>query len=824
MRKYLQFSLPVLSMLALAPIGSYGQAIQGPSSSQTPYVTPFATGVKVTSILTAGDMVGSYQCVGLPDGSGAFDNGDGTFTLIVNHEFGNTSGAVHAHGQKGAFNSKWIIKKSDLTVVSGSDLQQKIHLWNTATQSYIAYNAASTSSSTAFTRFCSGDLPAISAYYNSKTGKGTQARIMMNGEESGSEGRAMAHIVTGPEAGFSYELPYLGKASFENQVACPFESDTTIVVGTDDATPGQVYVYIGVKTNSGTEIQKAGLTGGTLYGISVSGLVTETSASVPATNTPFTLKSLGQVQNLSGSTINTNSNNIGITNFLRPEDAAWDPANPNDLYFVTTNAFNSPSRLWRVRFTDISKPSLGGTITAVLDGTEGQQMFDNLGIDHYGHILLQEDVGGNAHIGKIWQYDINTKGFTQVASHDPTRFVSGGSSYLTQDEEASGIFDAQEILGAGMWLGVDQAHYGISGNLVEGGQLFAFYNPDSYNANPEARLTGNGTTINDGDITPATADNTDFGNTNKGVAKSKTFAFKNTGPGKLVVTGVNFTGAGAADFSMTSAIVFPKTINANDSMVFSVRFLPTANGVHTATMNINSNDFDERLYNVSIQGSSVSPKIRVKGNNIAIIDGDATAGAANNTDFGTVNINTVQNKTFEIQNTGTGALTVTGISFTGTNATEFTIISAPSFPVTLAPAANQTITVQFKPTAVGTRMATINVASDDADFGTFDFALEGNGFDPTGVAATSSPISSIKLYPNPTGDEATISLTIKKDAHFTINVVDLQGRQAIGSFGQNLKAGEQQIKLNTANLANGTYLVQIASEEATTKIKMIVAH
>ena len=66
------------------------------------------------------------------------------------------------------------------------------------------------------------------------------------------------------------------------------------------------------------------------------------------------------------------STNRGVTRFLRPEDGAWDPNAPNDFYFVTTNGFSTPnttpSRMYRLRFDDIKNPSLGGRITAVLDG------------------------------------------------------------------------------------------------------------------------------------------------------------------------------------------------------------------------------------------------------------------------------------------------------------------------------------------------------------------------------------------------------------------------------------------------------------------------
>jgi hypothetical protein len=464
--------------------------VKGPSSSQSPYLLPTIPAAQFTSILTATDIVGGYKMCGLPDGLGAYDNNNGTFTILMNHEFGNTAGAVHAHGSKGAFVSKWIVNKSNLAVISGSDLIQTVKLWNGS--GYTSYNSSTPSPLTAFNRFCSADLPAVSAFYNSATGLGTQERIFMNGEESGSEGRGMAHIATGAEAGTTYELPYLGKLSWENAVACPFTGDKTVVAGLDDSTPGQVYFYIGTKTNTGTDIDKAGLTNGKLFGIAVTGLSTETSGSVPAPNSPFTLADLGQVQNLTGAVINTNSNNIGITTFLRPEDGAWDPTHPGDFYFVTTNAFNNPSRLWKAHFTDINNPESGGTITAVLDGTEGQKMLDNFGIDNSGHILMQEDVGGNAHLGKTWQYTIATDELKQVGTHDPARFLNGAPDFLTQDEEASGMIDVQSILGPGMFLSTDQAHYGIAGEVVEGGQLLTYYNPDTYNAAPLAYTVNGG--------------------------------------------------------------------------------------------------------------------------------------------------------------------------------------------------------------------------------------------------------------------------------------------------------------------------------------------
>ena len=55
----------------------------------------------------------------------------------------------------------------------------------------------------------------------------------------------------------------------------------TVVISTDDSTPGEVYVYVGEKQATGTTIEKAGLTGGELYGISAS-FGDDTGATPPA--------------------------------------------------------------------------------------------------------------------------------------------------------------------------------------------------------------------------------------------------------------------------------------------------------------------------------------------------------------------------------------------------------------------------------------------------------------------------------------------------------------------------------------------------------------
>jgi Bacterial protein of unknown function (DUF839) len=451
----------------------------GPSSSQSPYLVRSQPGVGLKSIVTVGDAVpkvggGSYRMVGIPDGLGAFDNGDGTFTVLMNHELPPGVGAVRAHGAAGAFVSKWVVRKDDLTVVAAEDLIKQVATWNTATSSYNP-----PASGVVIGRLCSADLPARSALYNAATGNGYDGHIFMDGEEVGVEGRAFAHLLSGT----SYELPALGKMSFENSVANPATGDKTVVVGLDDSTPGQVYVYVGDKKSAGSAVDRAGLTGGTLYGVKVSGFPDEPATGIPF-GTAFTGHSFGDVSAWTGAQLETASDAAGVTRFLRPEDGAWDPSNPSDFYFVTTASFTGPSRLWRLHFTDPANPAAGGTISMMLEGTETggtperYHMLDNLTMNGRGQLVLQEDPGNQPYLARVWLYDVASDTLTQVAEHDPARFAPPTPPPFTQDEESSGVIDASGVLGTGWYLLDIQAHYpNPDPELVEGGQLLAMHVP-----------------------------------------------------------------------------------------------------------------------------------------------------------------------------------------------------------------------------------------------------------------------------------------------------------------------------------------------------------
>ena len=611
--------------------------IQGPSSSQSSYLTPTAPGWSATSLLTVGDAIGGYKMVGIPDGLGAFSSGVNQMTVVANHELGNTVGTVRGHGAIGAFVSKWVIDTSTWQVISGGDLvtsAANMLMWNGTTWAQGSFVSGTFSSSTpyAVARLCSADLPKIEAFYDSSSGNGYNGRIFMNGEETGAEGKAFAWIVDGVDAGKAYELPHLGKYSWENAVArsnygaSPGAANLlqTVVVGTDDSTPGEVYVYIGTKTNTGNAIQKAGLTNGTKYGIKVTSATGYTGAvateNATGINGAFQLAQIftnGTIAGKTGAQLQTESTLLGVTLFARPEDSHW--LDTDSLIFATTGASVSgitvSSKIYQLDFNSDDANGIlttGGNIkvlvnSANLTGKDGAKAasFDNITVGDDGMLYIQEDPGSNPYVAKHWivnptagnQAAIETSA-VQIFESDRSRFTTGATQFQTIDEEHSGIIDITTIVNDGItgskwFLVATQNHAAATGasaaTLVEGGQFIAL----NYKVGSASSIVGNLMTLDNGGtilangaaITHNVALTGTGGVFNTTAATSVSGAIGGTGglwkngTGTLTLTGVN-TYTGNTNVEAGKLVV-------NGSLASSVRILK--NGTLGGTVTIAGN-------------------------------------------------------------------------------------------------------------------------------------------------------------------------------------------------------------------------------------------
>jgi Bacterial protein of unknown function (DUF839) len=479
------------AVLGLAVAGTALAAATGtgPSTNTDPYLLPQAKGVEVTSLLTvsdAGAASNGYEMVGIPDGLGAADGPAGRdFTLFMNHELRADQGVPRRHGQNGAFASQLEIDPRTLEVEEGQDLVDPgVRYWNYATSQYGP--DPSPGQLAQFARWCSSYLSEPGQLFNEKTRRGYDGQIYFGNEENGDEGRAFGVTTDGQ----AQQLPRLGLFSWENTLVGLNRGDVTYVHGQEDTASGQLRVYIGRKLKKGNEFARAGLTNGQSFALDLENEAVSTDAQFRSTygkNNPAHFD-LGPDEEIdwrqNGAAQNAEAAAKGLT-LNRIEDGAFDPRNPEDFYFVTTEggqgATPGPTGrdgggLWRLTYDDVERPWEGGTLTLLLDGSEPPLLNkpDNLALDRKGHLLIQEDPGNNVQLARIVAYDVDTGERGVIAEFDPARFSSGQPEFITQDEESSGIIDASRFLGKGAFLLDAQVHKpNPEADKVEFGQLMA---------------------------------------------------------------------------------------------------------------------------------------------------------------------------------------------------------------------------------------------------------------------------------------------------------------------------------------------------------------
>ncbi|WP_164974910.1 LamG-like jellyroll fold domain-containing protein [Flavobacterium stagni] len=121
------------------------------------------------------------------------------------------------------------------------------------------------------------------------------------------------------------------------------------------------------------------------------------------------------------------------------------------------------------------------------------------------------------------------------------------------------------------------------------------------------------------------------------------------------------------------------------------------------------------------------PEIDIRGNNVAIGNGDATPSTSDFTFIGSndVAVGSIS-KTFQLRNlSSTAPLTIGTISFSGANASDFSIGTPPA--TTVAANSSTTFTIVFNPSATGTRNAIISIVNNDQNENPYTFSIQGTG-------------------------------------------------------------------------------------------------
>jgi sugar lactone lactonase YvrE len=486
-------------------------------------ISSLITNGEVTNGLQAGSSV--FTPVGIFDGLGAYDNLDGTYSLLVNHELGNSNGyqyqvqvkagsaAATTQTVTGARISRFVVAK-DIDGNTANGYQSRVLAGGLAYDQVISPNA-SFSLGSGINRFCSANLVPAGQY----GGRGFVDSLYLAGEET-SNGRFFA---LDPSSSKLYHVPAFGLGGWESASAVDTGNANTVAVLLFDdtsGTPNYLYLWVGSKSAGSSDLlERNGLAAnsGSLYAWKADAI-----ANIPAGVASVALNtaisggwvSLGSGSQIAALTtaaaLRSLASSAGAMQFTRIEDGDVNPSTGKQVAFTTTGG-SGADLYGNTQILDLASSFAtdgllaSGANTSLrvvadadrLTGTARQGGIrnpDGLAWSANGSLYVQEDrslLNGTddgrfgSQEASIWKVDSITGDAVRWAQIDrsavPTAFGQSDSAPTDIGNwESSGILDVSSLYGAAAgsyFLSDVQAHSLTNGNIVgpqylsEGGQI-----------------------------------------------------------------------------------------------------------------------------------------------------------------------------------------------------------------------------------------------------------------------------------------------------------------------------------------------------------------
>jgi 6-phosphogluconolactonase (cycloisomerase 2 family) len=229
------------------------------------------------------------------------------------------------------------------------------------------------------------------------------------------------------------------------------------------------------------------------------------------------------------------------------------------------------------------------------------------------------------------------------------------------------------------------------------------------------------------------------------------FSLVNTGDQNLVINSISIVGANASSFSESHTCSTNLAPNANCSI--SINFTPASTGALLATLQVGDNAAGSPQ-TLSLAGTGLAP-----APSVMLVPGSL--------DFGTVTQGTSTPMDVTVTNVGTAALHITSITLGGANMSDFSF-SDPACNSAIPVNASCTITVTFKPIAVGLRTASLTL-TDDAPDSRQVVSVIGN--------ANAAPSSAVMVNPSSPdfgtatqGTSTPMNVTVKNAGTATLHI------------------------------------------------------
>jgi hypothetical protein len=233
-------------------------------------------------------------------------------------------------------------------------------------------------------------------------------------------------------------------------------------------------------------------------------------------------------------------------------------------------------------------------------------------------------------------------------------------------------------------------------------------------------------------------------------------------------SGISVTGQNATDFKITNTC--GATVAPGASCTISVIFTPTASGPRTGQINIQESADPAPLV-ILLTGTAIQPQVSAS----------ATLVSFSPQIVGTTSTSQIVTLT----NPGTSQLTISGVS---TDSVEYPLQS--SCAGSLQPNQQCTITIQFAPTAAGSRPATLQIHTNASNVsgGLLSISLTGTGIAGTPGATVSATSLNFGTLITNTSSTKTLTLTSTGTTQLSITGMAITGANPT-SFSQSNACG-----------------------------------
>jgi Bacterial protein of unknown function (DUF839) len=467
----------------------------GFKTAKQPFLVGTAPGVVVDPIMSTGDVFGSYQMSGIPDGLGAYrsrggdddddDHGRGEFVVVMNHELG-----------------KSFPRMPPLVDARISRLEIDPRTRSVHGAEYLF------TGNEGFERFCSSTLAIIFGRPFYFTGE----EAIPDPTQPPGPAHDGSSIVMDPDTGMWRETAHFGHLQHENVVPLRL-SKWVFLTSEDDFRAGQAsYLYAYIASDFNRALRGVE---GSLYvwradrWNAASDPETGNATATKGESIPGHFVPIEQVPHNANSTaLKNRANTLGAFKFDRLEDIAARPDVRGRTYIADTGKPTGPGATARGRIYqfDINRRDpTRATLKMILngDGPNPDDIFNPDNMDASSKVLMiQEDreaifragtPANSGGYGRVMEYRFSNGSLRSVARVNTPPGAPPNpencAGCLPGTWESSGIIDASRVLGKGWWLLDVQAHNSTApqpgptlvpnSSTGENGQLLAIKVPDS---------------------------------------------------------------------------------------------------------------------------------------------------------------------------------------------------------------------------------------------------------------------------------------------------------------------------------------------------------